>query len=99
MFPFGYGLSYTTFKYSNLKITPVSEDKNVTLSFDVTNTGSRTGAEVAQVYVSEQHPNAERPVKELKAFSKVVLKPGETQNVKLALDRRAFSYYDVDGKR
>ncbi len=100
LFPFGYGLSYTTFKYSNLKVTPskVKGDAPITVSFDVTNTGKREGAEIAQVYVSEKHPTVHRPLKELKGFAKVLLKPGETKRVSVSLDRRAFSYYDVNGK-
>lgn len=100
LFPFGYGLSYTTFKYSNLKITPAStkDDADVTVSFDITNSGKREGAEVAQVYVSDKHAKVPRPVKELKGFSKVNLKPGETKTVNVALNRRSFSYYDVNKK-
>jgi len=95
-FPFGYGLSYTTFAYKNLSITPTraTGDQVVTVSFDVTNTGHRAGAEVAEVYVGEPHPSVPRPVKELKGFVKVPLNPGETRRVSLTLDRRAFSYYD-----
>jgi beta-glucosidase len=101
LFPFGYGLSYTTFKYSNLKVTPASakDGDPVAVSFAITNTGEREGAEVAQVYVSDKHAKVERPVKELKAFAKVNLKPGETRSVTVSLDRRAFSYYDVNGKQ
>jgi beta-glucosidase len=97
LFPFGYGLSYTTFAYKDLSIAPAqaSRDQPVTVSFDVTNTGNRAGAEVLEVYVGEPHPRVPRPVKELKGFAKVQLKPGETRHVSLALDRRAFSYYDV----
>jgi len=97
LFPFGYGLSYTTFAYKNLSLSPgrVAGDQPVTVSFDVTNTGQRTGAEVAEVYVGEPHSKVPRPVKELKGFVKVQLNPGETRRVSLALDRRAFSYYDV----
>lgn len=99
-FPFGYGLSYTTFKYSNLSVTPQSADLSspVLVAFDVTNSGSVEGAEVAEVYVGATHAPVPRPVKELKGFSKVMLKPGETRHVQLSLDRRAFSYYDVDKK-
>ena len=99
-FPFGYGLSYTTFKYGNLSLSPQSSDLDgpVNVSFDVTNTGSREGAEVAEVYVGDTHARVPRPVKELKGFSKVLLKPGETRHVQVSLDRRAFSYYDVDKK-
>ena len=99
-YPFGYGLSYTTFKYSNLSVMPQSADLSipVAVSFDVTNTGSREGAEVAEVYVGDAHARVPRPVKELKGFSKVLLKPGETRHVQVSLDRRSFSYYDVEKK-
>jgi beta-glucosidase len=96
LFPFGYGLSYTTFKYSGLKVVPDKDTKNpsVTLEFTLANTGKQTGAEVAQVYVQELHPSVTRPVKELKGFTKVMLKPGEKQKVSLRLDRNAFAHYD-----
>jgi beta-glucosidase len=99
-FPFGYGLSYTTFRYSNLSVTPQSGNLSevVSVSFDLTNTGTREGAEVAQLYVSDTHSTVPRPVKELKGFAKVNLKPGETRRVTLTLDRRAFSYYDAQKK-
>ena len=98
LFPFGYGLSYTSFAYKNLSITPArtSGDEPVTVSLDVTNTGTRTGNEVVEVYVGELHPKIPRPPKELKAFSKLQLGPGESRRISLALDRRAFSYYDPD---
>ena len=97
LFPFGYGLSYTTFQYSDLKVTPLSADLGapITVSFNVKNTGSREGAEVAEVYVGDSHASVPRPVKELKGFAKVQLKPGERKRVTINLDRRAFSYYDV----
>jgi beta-glucosidase len=95
LFPFGYGLSYTSFTYKNLTVSPVSGDQPVTVAFDLSNTGTRTGAEVAQVYVGDRHARVPRPVKELKGFAKVELKPGETKHVQITLDRRAFSYYDV----
>jgi beta-glucosidase len=100
LFPFGFGLSYTTFKYGNLRITPASFSgvEPVTVSFDVTNTGKREGAEVGEVYVSDGHSKVERPVKELKGFGKVDLRPGETKTVMVKLYRRAFSYYDVNQK-
>ena len=99
-FPFGYGLSYTKFTYSNLAVMPASGslDKPVTVSFDLTNGGSREGAEVAELYVGAPQSNVPRPVKELKGFTKLDLKPGETRHLTLTLDRRAFSYYDVNKK-
>lgn len=97
LFPFGYGLSYTTFAYKNLTVSPssASGDQPVSVAFDVTNTGARAGAETAQVYIGDRHASVPRPVKELKGFAKVELNPGETRHVEVTLDRRAFSYYDV----
>ncbi len=100
LFPFGYGLSYTTFQYSHLQVLPAAgiSPGNYTTTFDVTNTGSRAGADVAQVYVSESDPKVPRPPQELKGFSRVELAPGETKHVSVPLNPRAFSYYDVGGK-
>jgi len=99
-YPFGYGLSYTTFKYANLAIKPQTGSEALfTVSFEITNTGDRQGADVAQVYVSDGHSKIERPAKELKGFAKVSLKPGETQHVSVTLDARAFAYYDPTTKR
>ena len=100
LFPFGYGLSYTTFKYSNLNLVPAPAAPGlpVTVEFELTNTGSRAGAEVAQVYVQEASPSLPRPLKELKGFKKVFLQPGEKQKVSVALDRNAFAHYDPDKK-
>ena len=96
LFPFGYGLSYTTFAYKNLTVSPsTSASQPVEVRFDVTNTGTRAGAEVAQVYVGDRHSSVPRPKKELKGFAKLKLGPGETQQVTVTLDRRAFAYYDV----
>ena len=95
LFPFGYGLSYTTFAYKNLTVSPASGDQPVAVHFDLTNTGVRAGAEVAEVYVGDRHSRVPRPLKELKGFAKVSLAPGETKQVTVNLDRRAFSYYDV----
>jgi beta-glucosidase len=97
LFPFGFGLSYTNFSYSNLVITPASGDlaTPVNVSFDLKNTGSTPGAEVAELYVADAHASIPRPEKELKGFAKIGLKPGETKHVSLALDRRAFSFFDV----
>jgi beta-glucosidase len=99
-YPFGYGLSYTTFKYENLSIQPqTGSDALFTVRFDVTNTGDRDGADVAQVYISDGHSKIERPAKELKGFAKVNLKRGETQHVSVPLDARSFAYYDTATKR
>ena len=100
LFPFGYGLSYTKFKYSNLKLVPGSEAPGLplTVEFELANTGKRAGAEVAQVYVQEISPSVPRPLKELKGFKKVFLQPGEKQKVSVALDRNAFAHYDPDKK-
>jgi beta-glucosidase len=97
LFPFGHGLSYTTFAFKNLALAPVSPKRgqNVTVSFDVTNTGSREGAEVAQLYLGNPTASVPRPAKELKGFSRVTLKPGETRHVTLILEPRAMSFFDV----
>ncbi len=101
LFPFGYGLSYTSFKIADLKVTPelTSAEPHVTVSFSVTNTGDRAGAEVAQVYVSDDHAKVETPERELKGFERVELLPKQTKHVTVTLDRRAFAYYDVDAKK
>ncbi|MGB6691031.1 MAG: glycoside hydrolase family 3 C-terminal domain-containing protein [Terracidiphilus sp.] len=94
LFPFGFGLSYTTFKYSGLQIVPGSGQGDYEVGFNVTNTGSRRGADVAQVYVSEDHPPVPRPPQELKGFTRVELAPGETRRVTVPLDARSFTWYD-----
>ncbi|HEY5042629.1 MAG TPA: glycoside hydrolase family 3 C-terminal domain-containing protein [Verrucomicrobiae bacterium] len=98
LFPFGYGLSYTTFKYSELKLVPNKDAEHpvVTIEFTLANTGKREGAEVAQVYVQPLHPGVTRPLKELKSFVKVSLKPGEKQKVSIRLEQSAFAFYDPD---
>jgi len=95
LFPFGYGLSYTTFSFDNLRVSPAraTNDQEVTVSFDVTNTGRYAGADVAQVYVGELSAKVRRPAKELKGFKKVRLTPGEKQHVSITLDSRAFAYW------
>jgi beta-glucosidase len=95
LFPFGYGLSYTTFSFSNLQAPAMfASGTTVPVTFDVTNTGSVAGAEVAQLYVSDPSAKVSRPERELKGFEKVRLAPGETKHVTLNLDARAFSYWD-----
>lgn len=100
LFPFGYGLSYTKFDYSNLKILPseVSPGKPVEVSLQVRNSGSRAGAEVVEVYVHEGHPELDRPVEELKGFRRVDLAPGETKVVHFTLDRSAMAFYNTAKK-
>ena len=98
LFPFGYGLSYTTFKFANLSVT-LGTAAHAVVSFDVTNTGNRAGAEVAQIYVSDSHAKVPRPEKELKGFEKVSLQPGETKHVSVSLDSHAFAYYDTQAKK
>jgi beta-glucosidase len=107
LFPFGYGLSYTSFNYANLVIKPANAHANndglsmplYQVSFDVTNTGTRTGADVAQVYVGDPHSDVPRPAKELKGFARINLKPGETKTPTMILDGRAFEYYDAGAKQ
>ena len=96
LFPFGYGLSYTTFAYKNLTVSPAAGSENTTVAFDIANSGTRAGADVSQVYVGDKHASVPRPVKELKGFARVELDPGETKHVEVTLNRRAFSYYDVN---
>jgi hypothetical protein len=93
-FPFGFGLSYTTFNYSNLVISKDTAGRNV-VSFDIKNTGKMAGAEAAQLYISPVSPKVSRPFKELKDFAKVYLEPGETKTVTMILDDIAFSYYST----
>lgn len=96
LFPFGFGLSYTKFQYTDLTVAPSSSDLNgpVIVSFNIKNIGQREGAEIAQLYVGDSHSSVPRPVKELKGFAKVNLLPGESKRVTLQLDRRAFSFFD-----
>jgi beta-glucosidase len=100
LFPFGYGLSYTRFRYSNLEVSPRGSRSpdSVTVSFDVKNVGNRAGAEIAELYVGDAHSSVPRPVKELKGFAKIFLEPGEQKPVHLILNRRSFSYYNVGKK-
>jgi beta-glucosidase len=96
-YPFGYGLSYTTFAYSDLKIAPpqLNGNNHVTVSFTVTNTGNLAGSEIAELYVGQQNPPITRPIKELKGFQKVFLQPGASQKVSLELDQRSVAYFNT----
>jgi beta-glucosidase len=95
-YPFGFGLSYTTFGYSDLKIAPpqLNGNNHVTVSFTVTNTGNLAGAEIAELYVGQQNPPIARPIKELKGFQKVFLQPGASKKVMLELDQRSVAYFN-----
>ena len=101
LFPFGFGLSYARFDYSNLRVEPGDRaDPCVAkVSFDIRNAGQVAGAEVAELYVGAVQPKVERPVKELKGFAKVQLQPGESKKVTLSLNRRSFAYFDPDTRR
>ena len=89
LFPFGYGLSYTTFEYSNLKVDGFN------VSFDITNTGEYDGEEVAQLYIKDLTPKVFKAEKELKGFKKVFIKKGQTVNVSIQLDKRSFAFYNT----
>ena len=93
LFPFGHGLSYTNFEYSNLKLIKENEAE-LTVQFDIKNTGKRVGAEAAQVYVQDIESSLPRPVKELKGFEKVFLKASEKKTISIILKQDAFAFYD-----
>lgn len=97
LFPFGHGLSYTTFKYSNLKLSAksITPDQTLTVKVDVTNTGKVAGKEIVQLYVRDVQSTFARPEKELKGFAKVELNPRQTKTVTFTLDREAFWYFDT----
>ncbi len=101
LYPFGYGLSYTTFAYSDLAvdINEASDADFARVCYTVTNTGSRAGAEVSQVYVRDIESSIDRPFKELKGFDRQVIEPGESRQVVVALDRHAFAFYHPDRNR
>ncbi len=98
VFPFGFGLSYTTFEYSDIKLSAdkIKDTDTVTVSFKIKNTGDVDGAEVAQVYVADKESTIFRPEKELRAFSKVFLKAGEEKEVSVELSKRAFAFWNVN---
>ena len=95
LFPFGYGLSYTSFEYSNLRIEDCG-DCNFTVTCDITNTGKRAGKEIVQLYVKNAAAAVMRPEKELKGFAKLSVKPGETKQAVFKLDKRSFSYWNAE---
>ena len=97
LFPFGYGLSYTSFEYSNLKLSAdsIKDTDTLTATVDVTNTGTVAGKEVVQLYVADKESSVFRPVRELKGFEKVELQPGETKTVSFTLDKRSFAYWNT----
>ncbi len=97
LFPFGHGLSYTDFEYSNLKLSSdkIKDTEEVTVSVDITNTGALAGKEVVQLYVADEESTVIRPEKELRDFAKVELQPGETKTVTFTLNKRSFAYYNT----
>lgn len=100
LFPFGFGLSYTSFTFSHLRVpADMHAGDSVPVSFDVTNTGAVAGAEVAQLYVSDPSARVDRPERELKGFAKVQLEPHASRQVTLTLDARAFSYWDENAHK
>ena len=101
LFPFGYGLSYTKFDYSDLKVSPnkISSGNPVEVSLIVRNSGTRPGAEVVELYVHDEHSSVDRPLRELKGFSRVELAPGEAKPVRFTLDRSALAFYSTAKKR
>jgi beta-glucosidase len=96
LFPFGHGLSYTTFEYSGPKISAptVKADDTVEVSIQVRNSGTRAGAEVVQLYLRDVESSLPRPEKELKGFRRVVLQPGQTEALTFTLDKAAMSFFD-----
>jgi beta-glucosidase len=94
-FPFGHGLSYTEFRYGELRVERAGDDA-VGVTLDVTNTGARAGQETVQLYVRDEEASVLRPEKELRAFAKLALAPGETRTARMTLDRRAFAFWDPE---
>lgn len=100
LFPFGFGLSFTKFQLSNVRLTKtkISTTSSTQVQADLTNTGQRAGAEVVQMYIRDRVSSVTRPVKELKGFQKVWLKPGETQTVTIDITSESLAFYDVNMK-
>ena len=101
LWPFGFGLSYTTFEYSNLKISSqeITENDELIVKIDVKNTGNRAGKEVVQLYLTDLYGSVTRPNKQLKAFEKVLLNPGEIKTIEFKLNKHDFSFIGQDNKR
>jgi beta-glucosidase len=101
LFPFGYGLSYTTFRYGNLKTSAAElrPDGETTISVDVQNAGARAGDEVVQMYVTHEGSKVTRPIKELRGFQRVSLQPGETRTIRMVLKAASLSYWDEPSAR
>lgn len=98
LYPFGYGLSYTTFEYSDIELSSseITESESLQATVEVTNTGDLSGEEVVQLYIRDLHASVTRPVKELKGFEKINLKPGETKEVSFTIDREDLEFYGLD---
>jgi beta-glucosidase len=96
LYPFGYGLSYSTFKYAKLRVSPerFSADQNISVTVDVKNTGRRAGDEVVQLYTRELNPSVVRPVRELRGFQRVTLAPGETKTLTFTVPAEKLAFYD-----
>ncbi|MBP7487681.1 MAG: fibronectin type III-like domain-contianing protein, partial [Parabacteroides sp.] len=101
LYPFGYGLSYSTFKYDNLKLSSekLKEGDVLTVSFDLTNTGKYDATEVAQLYVQDRFGSVTRPVKELKRFERIGLKSGESRSVSFSLPIEELAFWNIDMKK
>jgi beta-glucosidase len=101
LYPFGYGLSYTTFQYSNLRTSAdtLKKDGQLTVSLDIQNTGKRTGDEVVQLYVKHPNSNVRRPIQELKGFERITLSPGEKKTVSMPLQASSLAYWDIRQSR
>jgi beta-glucosidase len=101
LFPFGYGLSYTKFRYANLRLDPatIPSSGKTKVSVDLTNTGNRAGDEVVQLYICDEISSVTRPVKELKAFQRVNIKPGETRTVSFSIGPQELQFYNREMKR
>jgi beta-glucosidase len=100
LYPFGYGLSYTDYQYSDLKISKnkISKSENVLVTIDVKNIGERTGSEIVQLYIRDKVSSVTRPIKELKDFKRITLNPGESQKVTFTITPDKLKFYDLNMK-